>query len=78
MRLLHERQAREVDQFDEESTRLGFRSVQIEIISGEISLFWLIFGLFCSGFEEILKFYGDSLGNIDFQKKFRHPSRSEG
>ena len=25
VRLLHERQAREVDQFDEESTRLGFR-----------------------------------------------------
>ena len=25
IRLLHERQAREVDQFDEESTRLGFR-----------------------------------------------------
>ena len=28
VRLLHERQAREVDQFDEESTRLGFRWVQ--------------------------------------------------
>ncbi len=26
-RLLHDRQGREVDQFDEESTRLGFRSV---------------------------------------------------
>ena len=25
IRLLHERQAKEVDQFDEESTRLGFR-----------------------------------------------------
>ena len=25
IRLLHERQAREVEQFDEESTRLGFR-----------------------------------------------------
>ena len=25
VRLLHERQAREVDQFDDESTRLGFR-----------------------------------------------------
>ena len=27
IRLLHERQAKEVDQFDEESTRLGFRYV---------------------------------------------------
>ena len=29
IRLLHDRQAREVDQFDEESARLGFRLVNI-------------------------------------------------
>ena len=35
IRLLHERQAKEVDQFDEESTRLGFSAMAIAESSKE-------------------------------------------
>ena len=48
VRLLHERQAREVDQFDEESTRLGFRWVQTIRLQDPIAVQMITVALYFS------------------------------